>query len=441
MPINYLDMFAGIGGFRSGLERLGGFECVGYCEIDKYAKQAYDAMYPTKGELYFADARTIDPYTLPDIDLICGGFPCQSFSIAGLRRGFQDDTRGTLFFEIARIAAVKRPPFLLLENVPGLLSHDQVRTFATILGALDELGYDVAWQILNSKDFGVPQSRKRVYIVGYLRERCAGEILSFTNANAASLIQLLGGTEGNRVYSDEGVGITLTSNAGGFGGKTGLYDVALPIKVDTKSGFQLAHPSDSIDLAYEFTAEPDTADTFFKKYIYENTSTEFDSKWLENLLPRNEADKLLGRLGATLTDYGVISARNGQLFKPVPYDEPEAKELKTQAMTEEKLDVIEVIDRRALFSNGRLMPEQIPEGLYAYDLRHSDDGGRFCAIEPKVGVNHGGTVLMRDILDFGESGYISLDEDTEPNFLGDEMTPSEFAEEEAQDETLQMGGM
>lgn len=127
---------------------------------------------------------------------------------------------------------------------------EEGRTFATILGALDELGYDVAWQILNSKDFGVPQSRKRVYIVGYLRERCAGEILSFTNANAASLIQLLGGTEGNRVYSDEGVGITLTSGAGGFGGKTGLYDVALPIKVDTKSGFQLAHPGDSIDLAY-----------------------------------------------------------------------------------------------------------------------------------------------------------------------------------------------
>lgn len=192
---------------------------------------------------------------------------------------------------------------------------------------------------------------------------------------------------------------------------------------------------------YEFTAEPDTADAFFKKYILENTSAEFDSRWLENLLPRNEADKLLGRIGAAVTDYGVISARNGHLFEPVPYDEPEAKELKTQAMTEEKLDVIEVLDRRALFSNGRLMPEQIPEGLYAYDLRHSDDGDRFCAIEPKVGVNHGGTVLMRDILDFGESGYIPLDEDTEPNFLGDEMTPSEFADEEAQDETLQMGGM
>lgn len=192
---------------------------------------------------------------------------------------------------------------------------------------------------------------------------------------------------------------------------------------------------------YEFTAEPDTADAFFKKYIFENTSTEFDSRWLKNLIPRNEADKLLGRIGATLTDYGVVSARNGHLFKPVPYDEAEVKELKTQALTEEKLDVIEVLDRRALFSNGRLMSERIPEGLYAYDLRHSDDGGRFCSIEPKVGVNHGGTVLMQDILDFGENGYIPLDEDTEPNFLGETMTVSEFAEEEAQDETMQMGGM
>ena len=192
---------------------------------------------------------------------------------------------------------------------------------------------------------------------------------------------------------------------------------------------------------YEFTAETDTADAFFKKYLLENTSTEFDSKWLENILPRNEADKLLGRIGAAVTDYGVISARNGHLFKPVPYDEPEAKELKTQALTEEKLDVIEVLDRRALFSNGRLMPEQIPEGLYAYDLRHSDDGDRLCSIEPKVGVNHGGTVLMRDILDFGKNGYIPLDEDTEPNFTGEEMTAEEFAEEETIDEALQMGGM
>ena len=145
MAIRFFDMFAGIGGFRSGLEAVGGFECVGHCEIDRYANQAYNAMYDTEGEVFFADAKTIDPNALPDIDLICGGFPCQSFSIAGKRRGFADDARGTLFFEIARLASAKRPAFLLLENVPGLLSHDKGRTFATILSTLDELGYDVAW--------------------------------------------------------------------------------------------------------------------------------------------------------------------------------------------------------------------------------------------------------------------------------------------------------
>ena len=192
---------------------------------------------------------------------------------------------------------------------------------------------------------------------------------------------------------------------------------------------------------YEFAAEPDTADAFFKNHVAENADTRFDNRWLGGLFARNDGERLLGRLGATLTDYGVISARNGQLFEPVPYDEPEVKELKSQALTDEKLDVIEVLDRKALFSNGRLLPEEIPEGLYAYDLRHSDDGDRFCSIEPKVAVNHGGTVLLKEVLDFGEQGYISLDEDTEPNFTGEEMTAEEFAEEETLDESMQMGGM
>lgn len=250
MAIRFFDMFAGIGGFRSGLEAVGGFECIGHCEIDKYANQAYNAIYGARGELYFEDARKINPKDLPDIDLVCAGFPCQSFSIAGLRKGFEDDARGTLFFEIARIAAVKRPPFLLLENVPGLLSHDKGRTFAAILNTLDELGYDVAWQVLNSKNFGVPQSRKRVYIIGYLRSKCIGEIFSFTQANGTPVVQVIPGTQGERVYSDSGVGITLTSNAGGFGGKCGLYEVGIPVKVKTKTGYQIAHPGDSIDLAY-----------------------------------------------------------------------------------------------------------------------------------------------------------------------------------------------
>ena len=118
MAIRFFDMFAGIGGFRSGLETIGGFECVGHCEIDKHANQAYNAIYNIKKEeKYFEDATKINPYDMPDIDLICGGFPCQAFSLAGKRGGFED-ARGTLFFEIARIAAVKRPTFLFLENVP-----------------------------------------------------------------------------------------------------------------------------------------------------------------------------------------------------------------------------------------------------------------------------------------------------------------------------------
>ena len=149
MPIRFFDMFAGIGGFRSGLEAIGGFQCVGYCEIDKYAKQAYEAIYDTGGEMYFADARKIKAEDLPEIDLICGGFPCQSFSIAGERGGF-DDPRGTLFFEIARLAEVKRPKYLFLENVPGLLNHNGGRTFAAILNTLDELGYDVTWRAMRS---------------------------------------------------------------------------------------------------------------------------------------------------------------------------------------------------------------------------------------------------------------------------------------------------
>ena len=244
-------MFAGIGGFRSGLSKFGDFFMpVGFCEIDPYARKAYEAIYDTKGELFFEDARKIVPEELPDIDLICGGFPCQSFSIAGKRGGFED-ARGTLFFEIARIARVKRPKYMLLENVPGLLSHDSGRTFATILGTLSELGYDVAWQVLNSADFGVPQSRKRVFLVCCLGEECPGEILSFTDSNPKTIVQKLGGRQGDRIYGQEGLSCTLTSSAGGFAGNTGLYSVGqLPIKSFTQSGYQIAEPGDSIDLAY-----------------------------------------------------------------------------------------------------------------------------------------------------------------------------------------------
>lgn len=249
MSIKYLDMFSGIGGFRSGLEKVGSFECVGYCEIDEYARRAYEAMYNTKGEMYFEDATKINPDDLPDIDLITGGFPCQSFSIAGRRNGF-NDTRGTLFFEIARIAAVKRPALLFLENVPGLLSHDEGMTFAAILNALDEIGYDVSWTQLNSANFGVPQSRNRVFITGFLRGKCRGEVFAFSETNPKTIVRRVPGSEGNRVYSADGLSITLTAGGGGGGGKTGLYLIPIPVKSKTKSGYQFAFPNDSIDVSY-----------------------------------------------------------------------------------------------------------------------------------------------------------------------------------------------
>ncbi|MDU3680344.1 MAG: DNA (cytosine-5-)-methyltransferase [Flavonifractor plautii] len=216
-------MFAGIGGFRAGLDRAGGFQCVGHCEIDKYADASYRAIHDIREEeRYYPDARKIDPADLPDFDLLCGGFPCQAFSNAGRRRGFAD-ARGTLFFEIARLAQAKQPQYLLLENVPGLLSHDHGKTFAAILSALDDLGYHVEWTVLNSKHFGVPQSRKRVFLICYLDPRCAGKILPVFGNGGKVFIQLIGGPQGYRVYDSEGVACTQTSGSGGTGAKTGLY--------------------------------------------------------------------------------------------------------------------------------------------------------------------------------------------------------------------------
>ena len=170
--MKFLDLFAGIGGFRMGLESLG-HECVGFCEIDKFARKSYKAIYDTEGEIELHDITQVTNEEWRKlrgtVDIICGGFPCQAFSIAGKRKGFLDETRGTLFFEIARAAKEIKPPLLFLENVKGLLSHGQGRTFRTILSTLDELGYDAEWQILNSKDFGVPQNRERVFIIGHLR--------------------------------------------------------------------------------------------------------------------------------------------------------------------------------------------------------------------------------------------------------------------------------
>ena len=185
--IEYFSMFSGIGGFELGIEQAdslrqiqqknnGGksdgkaklqmWECVGYSEINKYAIATYSKHFPTHKN--YGDATKINPMDLPDFDLLVGGFPCQAFSIAGKREGFKD-TRGTLFFEIARVLERKQPRMLVLENVKGLLNHDGGNTFTKILSEIDELGYDAEWEVLNSKNFGVPQNRERVFIVGHLR--------------------------------------------------------------------------------------------------------------------------------------------------------------------------------------------------------------------------------------------------------------------------------
>lgn len=164
--MRFIDFFAGIGGFRLGME-MAGHTCVGHCEIDKYADKSYRAMHsPGEDEWYAADITDVRPEDVPDADCYCFGFPCQSFSIAGKRGGF-DDTRGTLFFEVMRIAKERKPRILFAENVKGLLSHDKGNTFETIITTMEELGYSVEWQVLNSKYF-VPQNRERVFIIGHL---------------------------------------------------------------------------------------------------------------------------------------------------------------------------------------------------------------------------------------------------------------------------------
>jgi len=165
--LTFIDFFAGVGGFRKGMMKAG-HKPVGWCEIDKHARKSYIAIHEPGDEWNATDIRLVRPEDLPEADCYCFGFPCQAFSIAGQRRGFED-TRGTLFFEVMPLARERQPKYLFAENVAGLLSHDGGRTFATILCSLWECGYEWQYQVLNSKNFGVPQNRERVYIIGHLR--------------------------------------------------------------------------------------------------------------------------------------------------------------------------------------------------------------------------------------------------------------------------------
>jgi DNA (cytosine-5-)-methyltransferase len=219
--MKFLDLFAGIGGFRLGMEAAG-HECVGFCEIDKFARKSYKAIHDTKGEIELHDITAVSDESVRGIgrvDVICGGFPCQAFSVAGKRKGFED-TRGTLFFEIARFASILRPRLLFLENVKGLLNHDGGNTFETIIAALDELGYDAEWQVLNSKNFGVPQNRERVFIIGHLRGASTRGVFPFSgesqSINSQPVLKIgnvnpSGNGMNGEVFQSEGLAPTLCS--------------------------------------------------------------------------------------------------------------------------------------------------------------------------------------------------------------------------------------
>lgn len=278
--MRFLDVFSGIGGFRMGLEQAG-HTCIGHIEFNDFARQAYEAIYDIKDDEFDGkDVTEIDDFgkLAGKYDILVGGFPCQSFSIAGNRRGFED-TRGTMFFELARILEQTKPPLCLFENVKGLLSHDKGRTFETILSTLDELGYDVEWKLFNSKDFGVPQKRERVYIVGHLRGRRTRKVFFNSGARseandvecAASVPTRYRGTGGEtyiahvepevmqigklkngirnnpqpyRVFDDDGLSPTLSTAQGGG------TQPHIKIKSCTKKGYEEAKPGDGINIGF-----------------------------------------------------------------------------------------------------------------------------------------------------------------------------------------------
>ncbi len=163
---NFIDLFAGIGGFRLALEELNG-NCVFSSEIDTFAQKTY---YENFKELPFGDITKIKEKEIPNHDILCGGFPCQPFSIAGLRKGFED-TRGTLFFDILRILKEKKPKAFILENVKGLINHDKGNTFKVIQTELKQLNYEIYHKILNTKDFNIPQNRERIFIIGFEKDK------------------------------------------------------------------------------------------------------------------------------------------------------------------------------------------------------------------------------------------------------------------------------
>lgn len=224
--MNYLDLFSGIGGFSLAMQRVGiDFDNHYASEIDKYARSIYARQFPESVQL--GDVTKIGD-ELGKIDFITGGFPCQTFSIAGARRGFED-TRGTLFFDIARLADIYKPRYMVLENVKGLLNHDRGNTVRVILDKLRGLDYHVQMLLLNTKDFDVPQNRERVFFICSLAGERRPEVFRVRERKTEIVgcnEMTFGQSQGYRVYNPAANSVCLASQAGGVGAKTGLYAVS-----------------------------------------------------------------------------------------------------------------------------------------------------------------------------------------------------------------------
>ncbi|GAB6425960.1 DNA cytosine methyltransferase [Bacillus cereus] len=222
MSLTFIDLFAGIGGFRLGMEQAG-HKCLGYVEWDKFARKSYEAIHNTKGEWTEHDINDVRPEEMPTADVWCFGFPCTDISVAGPQEGLDGARSGLFYKAIELIKSQKeenKPRYLFIENVKNLFSVKGGWDFARILISLDEAGYDAEWQLLNSTDFGVPQNRERVFIIGHLRGRSRREVFPVGRSYETVGVQQVGnvnpsgnGMNGN-VYSFDGLSPTLTTNKG-----------------------------------------------------------------------------------------------------------------------------------------------------------------------------------------------------------------------------------
>ncbi|MDP4159796.1 MAG: DNA (cytosine-5-)-methyltransferase [Bacillota bacterium] len=223
--MKFVDLFCGIGTIRMGMEQAG-HECVYSVEWDKHKRQIYSIIFGKEPE--GSDICAVDYRDIPKADCWCFGAPCQDFSFAGKRAGMEGE-RSSLVLEVFRLVRETpeedRPKYLLYENVKGMLSSNGGRDFLGIISEMESLGYDIEWQLLNSKDFGVPQNRERVFTLGHLRGRSSRKVFPIERGNGKNLEQLIGGQQGMRVYDSGGVSCTISSHGGGWGAKTGLYAV------------------------------------------------------------------------------------------------------------------------------------------------------------------------------------------------------------------------